>query len=354
MKCCTQCILPATYPQATFDEKGVCCFCTNFKTLDPAPEKKEELEQLVEKARQNQGRYQAIVPTSGGKDSAYALYMMRQVYGLRVLAINFDNGFRSRAAEANLKTLTTNLDVDYISIKPRWDLMRSLYASFVKTTGEFCTVCNAMGYLTIITLIMEEQKQSSSRILATGGWSRNLEAMPGMYSFDFKYFHDVIAEAGLSEQLRNSPMVSELCLDFLIAAPDPRQTVRNAFVPFDYIMLPDYVTWNLDEISKTLKRQVGWIVPPEAENQTHFDCDMYPVAKYFERRKYGFSQSTVTYSALVRAWQMTRPEALERIEQEGEEVPAEFADFLDSLGLAETDVNWEGKWHPQRQSNSIG
>ena len=178
--------------------------------------------------------------------------------------------------------------------------------------------------------------------------------MPGMYSFDFKYFHDVIAEAGLSEQLRHSPMVSELCLDFLIAAPDPRQTVRNAFVPFDYIMLPEYVTWNLDEISKTLKRQVGWIVPPEAENQTHFDCDMYPVAKYFERRKYGFSQSTVTYSALVRAGQMTRREALERIEQEGEEVPAEFAAFLDSLGLAETDVNWEGKWHPQRQSNSTG
>ena len=78
---------------------------------------------------------------------------------------------------------------------------------------------------------------------------------------------------------------------------------------------------------------------------------MYPVAKYFERRKYGFSQSTVTYSALVRAGQMTRREALERIEQEGEEVPAKFADFLDALGLSETDVNWEGKWHPQRQSN---
>jgi len=354
MKRCVQCVLPATYPQVTFDERGVCSFCTNFKKLDPTPAKKEELEQLVEKARQNKGRYQAIVPISGGKDSAYALYTMRRVYGLRTLAINFDNGFRSLAAEANIRALTTRLEVDYISIKPRWDLMRGLYAAFVKTTGEFCTVCNAMGYLTIVTLIMEEQRQSSSKILAVGGWSKHLEAMPGMYSFDFKYFHDVIAEAGLSAQLRNSPMVSELCLDFLIAAPDPRRTVKNELVPFNYIMLPDYVAWNLNEISKTLKTEVGWTVPPEAEKETHFDCDMYPVAKYFERRKYGFSQSTVTYSALVRAGQMSRQEALERIEQEKKGVPAEFAGFLGLLGLAQTDVNWDGKWHPQRQANSMG
>jgi len=349
MKRCVRCVLPDTYPGISFDEKEICSFCRNFEKLAAVTEKEEEeLKRLVEKARLNKQRYQAIVPISGGKDSAYALYMMRCVYGLRVLAINFDNGFRSPAAEANLKTLTTQLDVDYISIKPSWDLMRNLYAAFVRITGEFCTVCNAMGYLTIVTFIMEERKRTDSKILVVGGWSKNLEAMPGMYSFDFKYFHDIIAEAGMSERLRQSPMVSELCLDFLISTPDPRATIKGEDLPFYYIMLPDYIPWDLNQISTTLKQEAGWVAPQAADNETHFDCIMYPVAKYFERRKYGFSQNSVTYSALVRAGQMSREEALTRVKQEKEQTPAEFVRFLDILRLKETDVNWNGRWHPQR------
>lgn len=353
MKRCKQCILPANYPGITFDKKGTCSFCMNFKEPQQITKKDDELKQLVEKARQNQGRYQAIVPISGGKDSAYVLYMMRRVYGLRTLAINFDNGFRSPAAEANLKILTTRLDVDYISIKPSWELMRNLYAAFVKVAGEFCTVCNAMGYLTIMSLMMVNQQQSGSGVLVAGGWSKDLEAMPGVYSFDLKYFYDVITEGGMSEKLRQSPMVSELCLDFLINAPDPRTTAKDANLPFSYIMLPDYIPWNPGEISKTLKNEIGWVVPPHAENETHFDCIMYPVAKYFERRKYGFSQSTITYSALVRAGQMSREEALRKVKNEKKDAPPEFAQFLDMLGLAETSVNWNGKWYPQRQHESL-
>jgi hypothetical protein len=351
MKRCNRCILPTTYPNITFDESGVCLFCRDFKETDSWVKKGDDLKRLVEEAKMDSGQYQAIVPISGGKDSAYALYVMRAIHGLRLLSINFDNGFRSSAAETNLKTLTTNLGVDYISLKPDWDLMRTLYAAFVKVTGEFCTVCNAMGYLTMMSFIMRmaRQQQVSPKILIVGGWSRELEAMPGMYSFDFKYFHDVLAEAGVVDKLRQSPMVSEECLDLLIYAPDPRLFTKTEGSPINFIMLPEYIQWNLEQISRTLKNEVGWIVPPEAQNETHFDCVMYPVAKYVERRKYGFSQSTVTYSALVRAGQMSREEAIQKVQSEEEGVPVGFARFLDVLGLAESDVNRNGKWHPQRQ-----
>jgi hypothetical protein len=207
-----------------------------------------------------------------------------------------------------------------------------------------------MGYLTIISFILREnQTQAGSKILVVGGWSKELEAMPGVYSFDFKYFYDVIAEAGMSEKLRDSAMISEQCLDFLINVPDPRATAKDERLPFDYIMLPDYISWNPDEISRVLKKETGWVVPPEADNETHFDCVMYPVAKYFERQKYGFSQSTITYSALVRAGQMSREEALRKVGKEKKESPPEFARFLDILGLAKSSINWNGKWHPQRR-----
>lgn len=348
VKRCKRCILPYSYPGITFDKRGICSFCVNYMKPNSEP-KTEELRRLVKEAKLSKKRYQAIVPISGGKDSSYVVYVMRRVYGLRVLAINFDNGFRSATAEVNLKILTDQLGVDYISIKPNWNLMRDLYATFMKITSEFCSVCNSMGYLTIMSFIIKHVSESVPKPLVVGGWARHLEAMPGMYSFDLKYFCDVIAQGGLLEAVRESELVNELCLDALINAQDPRQDRIDETFPLRYIMLPDFIHWDLRQITRTLKKELGWISAPEAENETHFDCVMYPVAQYFERQKYGFSQNIVTYSALVREGQLSRPEAIKNNRKEKKGVPLEFSRFLNILGLKITDVNWEGKWHPQRQ-----
>lgn len=346
-KRCSRCIMPDNYPGITFDKRGICSFCVGYVKPNSEP-KTEELIRLVKEAKLSKKRYQVIVPISGGKDSSYVVYVMRRVYGLRVLAINFDNGFRSAAAELNLKILTDQLGVDYISIKPNWDLMRDLYAAFVKITGEFCSVCNAMGYLTIMSFIIKHVSEYVPKPLVVGGWARHLEAMPGMYSFDLKYFCDVIDQGGLLEAVRESEMVNERCLDILMKTRDPRQNRIDGTFPFRYIMLPDFMQWDLRQITKTLKKELGWISTPEAENETHFDCVMYSVAQYFERQKYGFSQNTVTYSALVREGQISRLEAIQKDRQDKKGVPLEFSRFLNILGLKITDVNWEGKWHPQR------
>jgi hypothetical protein len=274
---------------------------------------------------------------------------MRRTYGLRVLAVNFDNGFRSRSAEDNLHTLVTNLETDLVSLKPDWGLMRALYGAFVKDPGEFCTVCNAMGYLVIMSFAVAEQRRLSARLPVIGAWSKQLEAMPGVYSFDVKYFHDVASSAGLSDRLRRSALIGERCLDVLLNAPDPRQLVTDESTPVDYLLLPDHMTWNYRLIGETLRRETGWTAPETSENETHFDCTAYPVAKYLERRKYGFSQSTITFSALVRSGQMTRDQALALLDRESAVEPAEFGPFLATIGLARSDVSWNGLWHPQRQ-----
>jgi len=348
LKRCRRCILPHNYPGIAFDARGVCSFCMTYKKPN-LENKAKELEHLVKQAKTNNHRYQAIVPLSGGKDSAYVLYVMRRLYDLRVLAVNFDNGFRSSKAEANLKTLTDQLGADYISIKPNWHLMQDLYTTFVKITGEFCTVCNAMGYLTIMSFLMKHIVVTEHKPLVVGGWAKHLEAMPGMYSFDIKYFHEVIAQGGLSGALRRSEMVNERCLDMLMDTPDPRQARIEGNFPFRYIMLPEFIPWDPHQIARTLKEEVGWITPSGPEYETHFDCVIYPVAQYFERRKYGFSQNTVTLSALVREGRMSRTEALNKSLRKKKGVPVELSPFLKRLGLKRTDVNWKGQWHPQRQ-----
>jgi len=195
---------------------------------------------------------------------------------------------------------------------------------------------------------MSEQIKYNIQFPVIGGWSKELEAMPGLYSFDIKYFYDVINDAGLVSKLLQSSLINEACFKSLMHLPDPRQLTDEDGLKINYLMLPNHMPWKIKEISKILRQEVGWSAPPAAENETHFDCVMYPVAKYLERRKFGFSQSTITYSSLVRSGQMSRAHALLLLEQEEKGEPKEFSEFLIHLGITKADVNWKGKWHAER------
>jgi hypothetical protein len=95
MQRCSKCILPETYPNITFDEKGVCNFCRTYK--EPKPTGGEDiLINLFNKVKKMGRIYDAVVPLSGGKDSTYVLYLATQVYKLNVLAYTFHNGFLTR------------------------------------------------------------------------------------------------------------------------------------------------------------------------------------------------------------------------------------------------------------------
>ena len=347
VKRCTKCILPIDYPGINFREDGVCSFCADFRQTDWKVQR-SILDDIVQQARSSGSKYQAVVPFSGGKDSSYVLYYMRKICNLRVLALNFDNAFRSEAAGVNLETLPKTLEVDYTSIHLPWPLMKGLYAAFIKDAGEFCTVCNSVGYLTIMSYIVNHADVLGANPLVVSGWVRYLEEMPNVYAFDIKYFSDIISRAGLLGPLIESGFVDQRCLDVLANVSDPRKLSNDTKIPLNFIALPEYIYWEVNAISETLKA-FGWNVPSSTTGETHFDCTMYPVAKYLEKKKYGFSQSTITYSALVRHGQMTREDALKELDRESNDRPVEFADFLGMLGLEDDQVNWKGKWYPERK-----
>ena len=64
---------------------------------------------------------------SGGKDSTYTLQVLKQHYGLRVLALTLDNGFVSDSAFSNMRNVTDKLGIDHIIFKPRFDLMKQIF-----------------------------------------------------------------------------------------------------------------------------------------------------------------------------------------------------------------------------------
>lgn len=89
---CKKCIISNQRPRITFDENGVCSACnfSEYKERVVDWDKREkELWVLLDKYRRNDGRYDVIVPSSGGKDSAFVAHMLKFKYNMNPLTVTW-------------------------------------------------------------------------------------------------------------------------------------------------------------------------------------------------------------------------------------------------------------------------
>src|SRR4051812_2841045 len=85
-------------PDIRFDEKGISNYYYEYKkgeelNVKKGEQGKKELDQLIANIKKDgKGKpYDCIMGLSGGVDSSYVAYLCKQ-FGLRPLAVHFDNG----------------------------------------------------------------------------------------------------------------------------------------------------------------------------------------------------------------------------------------------------------------------
>lgn len=328
---CTRCILPGHYPEIKFDVNGVCNRCCEwdqeFSQVDYQLQKKE-LDQLIERSKEEARRhslsYDVVVPLSGGKDSAYVLYVLSKLYRCRILAVNYYNTFQTVQAYRNLTTLVNHFNVDFRMITIRPDLLKMAYRYAFETSGEFCLVCNCSGYWILWSFLNKLFASSGYIPLVTGGWSRLYEFDPRINTLDFRRYRDLLESSGLLNGFLE--VLDQSVLDRLTGQADVRQQASGGF-----IQLPDYLPWEPATILQILKRQ-GW--QPLKDKDTHFDCWASPLADALERSKYGVNQKTTIAAAYVRAGLKDRDLALVEDELDRYQLPdkhliGEFSRHLD-------------------------
>jgi N-acetyl sugar amidotransferase len=74
-----------------FGEDGICDTCKwfEFKKTINWEEREKQLEALCNKFRRNDGSYDVIVPSSGGKDSFYVAHQLKYKYGMNPLTVTW-------------------------------------------------------------------------------------------------------------------------------------------------------------------------------------------------------------------------------------------------------------------------
>jgi len=92
VKYCVKCTISNQRPRITFNAEGVCAACqySEFKknNIDWG-QRDKELQELCDKHRSSDGSYDVIVPSSGGKDSAYVAYQLKYKYKMNPLTVTW-------------------------------------------------------------------------------------------------------------------------------------------------------------------------------------------------------------------------------------------------------------------------
>lgn len=138
MKRCTRCVMDDRADKTiTFDEQGVCNYCTRAledakSTYFPNEQGQEKLNTLLKQIRESgKGKkYDCIMGISGGLDSSYLAYLGSK-WGLRILGVHVDDGFDTEISQNNIRKLCKAAGIDLVTITPDAEQFNDLTKAYM-------------------------------------------------------------------------------------------------------------------------------------------------------------------------------------------------------------------------------
>jgi N-acetyl sugar amidotransferase len=295
---CTRCIYDERVPAITFDAAGVCNYCHQDDSLveeygTGAAKGIAKLEATIEEIKRagHGKRYDCVIGVSGGTDSSYMLYLARE-YGLRPLAVHYDNTWNGSIATLNIHRVLKALDIDLytwvVDNKEVDDIFRAFMLAGVpeieaSTDLALAEVMYRAAYKHGVRYILEGHSFVTEGISPLG---KNY--------FDGKYIRSIHSQFG-ARPMSTYPLMTFSRMMFWSAVAQIKK-IR----PFWYL---DY---SKEDARAFLEHEYGW----EYYGGHHLENRM---TAYFHGvyapQKFGADFRNNTLSALVRNGKVPRAEA---------------------------------------------
>ncbi len=342
---CPRCHVPDTLP-LDFDGDNVCSICRSYS--EPEYLGLEALKREVERFRNPDGRYDCIIPLSGGKDSSYLCYLASRVLGLRVLAVSYDSGFRHPVAGSNIDKLERELGIDIKIVKsPHGDEVSFVrhFLMAARKAGVYWGICTFCHYAIEASVYREARSEGINLILWGNTHHENLwVGMKDKYRMLFSELRGIgpagwvgfLYHAAVSAiylfKLRSSLYLPPVRNLFTVSTPPyPPEGIHNIRVFLNFIR------WDAEQIIGTLEREIGWEMPAAGEATERFDCLLEPFVNHSWKRSFGLTTKQVISSNLYRSKHLTDNE-IDRIyssREDGERLAEAISEVYRKLGIDE-------------------
>ena len=300
--------MDTTDPNINFDGRGYCDYCANFEksiSLDWHTDEygQRNLFKMAESIKNNgRGRdFDCIMGLSGGLDSSFAAYIVKEKMGLRPLLVHVDAGWNTDQAVGNIEKLVDGLGVDLYTDVVNWEEVKRMQVAFLKAGIPDQDLVQDAAFFSGLYKFAREHK--IKHIITGSNFSteccREPEEWGGYLGIDKTLFGDIWAKHGDGKP-NNFPLVDILVYKVWY------QKILGMRVHYPLNLVP-YVKKDAED---ELERLFGWQRFKHKHHESRF-TRFYE--DYWLPRRFGFEKRRAHFSSLIMTGQMTREEALDRI-----------------------------------------
>ncbi len=327
---CTNCVMDTTDSKITFDENGVCDHCNDFyEYVKPnwhTDEKgDQELQKIIDKIKkEGEGKeFDCIMGMSGGADSSYLLHVAVKKYGLRPLVFHVDGGWNSELAVNNINVMIDKLGLDLYTEVINWEEMKDFQLAYFKAGLPNLDVPQDHAF--VATLYNFADKHGIKYILNGGNISTECVRNP----LDWLYYGtDMLQINDIRKKFSTNPMKTYPFSNVL------RHKIYLRYIKGVQVVKPlNYFPYIKEEAMRLLSEEYGWKPYP----QKHFESRFTKFYEgYWLPKRFGFDTRKVQYSSLILTGQMSRDEALAKLNQPAinkEDAKNDFEYIATKLGI---------------------
>lgn len=336
IKYCKKCVMPNTRPGLQFDEHGICEACNNYvkKNVTDWDQRYEELKVLCDKFRGCNGDgYDCAIAVSGGKDSTFQVYVMKEMLGMNPLLISVDNWSWTETGRQNKANISEAFGCDILTLSLNKKVGKKMLLKGLEKLGSPTWYVDAAIYAYPVKLSM----QLGLNLLVYGenvnyeyGGAQKEETPSALGIFG----NDVIKPIDWNVWLDDDITMKDL---YSIQQPSIDDMKAVGLEP---IYLSYFIKWDTHHNYEVSKRhgfkhmEHEWKREGTIENYNQIDSPGYLLNQWFKYPKFAHSSVTEMVSRYIRADMMDREEGIKLVKEKDFKLDQRILDdFCDFVGI---------------------
>jgi len=301
---CTHCILDTNDdPKITFDSVGVCSYCQNYEKhqnhfVKIGAEGESELKNLIARVKGSgkNKKYDCIIGLSGGVYSSYLALKVSQ-WGLRTLAVHFDNGWNSELAVKNIEQIISKLNIDLYTLVIDWEEFRNLQLAFIKAS--VVDIEMITDHAIVATLYKLAIKHDIKFILSGSNYVTEAILPSNWIHHKADYVHI----RALQKQYNERPLDTYPLLDLKLR-------MRAEFYGIQSVSLLNLIPYIKTEAKRELQEKLGW----RDYGGKHYESVFTRFYQgYILPKKFKIDKRKAHLSNLICSGQITRADAIKEL-----------------------------------------
>lgn len=304
---CRLCVMDTSDTHITFDFDGVCNHCREFeettrKNWFPNDEGSRRLAEILDRIRVvGKGQeYDCIIGLSGGIDSSYLALKVHE-WGLRPLVVHVDAGWNSELAVDNIEKIIKHCGYHLYTHVVNWEEMRDLQLAYLRAGVANQDVPQDHAFF---SSMYHFATQNGIRYILSGGNIATECIFPkswqgsAMDAINLKAIHRKYGERPLESYNTINFFDYYLWYPFM----KKMRTVRPL----------NYMHYNKAAAIEELEGTIGWRTYGRKHGESIF-TKLFQ--NYYQPTKFGYDKRRPHLSSLIVTGQITREEALKKLEE---------------------------------------